>query len=98
MPKSACFGRDVFDHSDKDCCCGCHSRRDHKKSRSHHGTRSRMLVRKARDMMKSLREKSCKANDESWALRMAELEESSGGFPGVTGSLAHKHIKSKLSP
>jgi len=94
MPKSACFGKVVLDHSDKDCCCGCHSRHDHKKSRTHHSTKSRILVRRARDAMKSIREGS----EEAWALRMAELEESSGGFPGVTGFLMHKQVKSKLSP
>jgi hypothetical protein len=33
------------------------------------------------------------SSDDNWAIRMAEQEDSSGGFPGVTGSLIHRTRK-----
>ena len=41
-------GRNVEDRSDKDCRCGCHSSHDRKSNTHHHGTRARLLRRKAR--------------------------------------------------
>lgn len=40
--------RDTKDRSKKDCCCGGHSANDRKKCKYHHGTASKLNIRKTR--------------------------------------------------
>jgi len=42
--------KDPENRSKKDCCCGCHSAHDHKKSKTHHSTAQRIAIRKSRRM------------------------------------------------